>query len=760
MSARDLPPAILAAIWQHLQPGLRASLRDAVAKGLEALKTPEPLNLNEWAERHFYLSAESSQTEQRWVSYPPQRAVLAMMGDDDIEEVDVRKSARVGYTKMLLASVAFDAQHKRRSQCLWQPTDDDSDEFCKSELDPMLRDVRIMRTVLPEFMAKSKSNTMNMKKFLGSILYLKGGKSAGNYRRMTLQSAKIDEFDAFDLKIEKSADPFTLAYKRLEGATRPKILCGTTPRIKGLSHIEKRELAAEARLSYHLPCPHCGVEHPLMWGGGHVAYGFKWDREDPEGTVRHHCPHCRGAITQADYLAIWEQGVWVSDCGNYRCHYLPGAGPDGRDDYHWTDGAGMRLLRPPRHVAVHIWTAYSPQTTWAAIVRQFLQCVAAKEAGDKAPLEGFINETLGETWEEEVEKTDTHALMLRAEDYPLRRVPVGGLQLVAGVDVQDKRWEVTVWAIGRGCEMWTVDYQIIDGNPADERDWEDRLHPYLQTTFTHWHGAPMKIAASAIDTGGHYTHQAYAFCRQHHGHKYFAVKGDSQDGKPIKGRASNQDVNFRGRILKNGVKLWLVGTDTAKDLFFGRLKVTQPGPGYVHFSKHLPAEWFKGLTSEVRRPVRTHSGTKHRWVKTVARNEPLDTTVYALFCSEVLDHYKMTDAQWRRLENDLLPDLFDPIQDMPPPAAMPAPLAIGQIETRDATPPSGQSDVGNPISGEHGAQLSSPAIEIKAPEPTAPAQPVAPRPPTPQRRANAARAPTPAAPLISPFAKPDWSARL
>ena len=123
MSARDLPPAILAAIWQHLQPGLRASLRDAVAKGLEALKTPEPLNLNEWAERHFYLSAESSQTEQRWVSYPPQRAILAMMGDDDIEEVDVRKSARVGFTKMLLASLAFDASTSAdRNACGSPPT--------------------------------------------------------------------------------------------------------------------------------------------------------------------------------------------------------------------------------------------------------------------------------------------------------------------------------------------------------------------------------------------------------------------------------------------------------------------------------------------------------------------------------------------------------------------------------------------------------------------------------------------------------------
>lgn len=714
----------LATQWPHLPLALRQSIRAAVAKGLEALKTPEPLDGDQWAERHFYLSAESSQGEKRWESYPFQRAMLCAMGDDDIEEVDVKKSARVGYTKMLLAIIGYDAHHKRRNQCLWQPTDGDSDEFCKAELEPMLRDVKAMQAVFPQFMAKSKANTLNMKKFLGSLLYLKGGTSAGNFRRMTLQSAKIDEFDAFDQKIEKSADPFTLAYKRLEGATYPKIICGTTPRVKGLSHIEKREAAALARLKFHVTCPHCQVEHPFIWGGEDFAHGFKWDCHDPEGTVHHVCPHCRGSITQSDYLKIWGQGVWVSNCGNYRVHHQP---------YRWTDGAGVPLLRPPRHVAFHIWTAYSPQTTWVAIVRQFLECVAAQKAGDNAPLEGFVNETLGETWEEKGDQADTHALISRAENYPLRRVPVGGLQLVAGVDVQDKRWEITVWAIGRGEEMWVVDYQVVDGNPADERDWEERLHPYLQTTFTHQHGAPMKIAATAIDTGGHYTHQSYNFCRMHIGHKYFAIKGDSQDGRPIKGRSSSQDVNWRGRIIKSGVKLWMVGTDTAKDLLFGRLKVTQPGPGYVHLSKNLPVEWFNGLTSEVRRGVKTAKGLKYHWVKTVNRNEPLDTTVYAMFCSQMLDHYKLTDAQWSRLENDLLPDLFDPNQhglDLTPAEiegtdASAAPLAPGQIETRDATP--------------------------------APTRPVAAPAARPKRTPYAT---PPMAPLVSPFASPEWSARL
>lgn len=724
MSARDLPPELLAQVWAHLPVPFKRHIRATVARGLVSLKTPEPLDGDQWAEKHFFLSAESSQSVQRWSSYPFQKAMLGAMCDDDIEEVNIKKSARVGYTKMLLSVIGYFAHHKRRNQCLWQPTDSDSDEFCKAELEPMLRDVRAMATVFPQFMAKSKANTLNMKKFLGSLLYLKGGTSAGNFRRMTLQVALLDEFDAFDQKIEKSADPHTLAKKRLEGATYPKEISGSTPRIKGLSHIEKREQAADVRMKFHISCKHCGVEHPLVWGGKKVKHGFKWDPEDPEGTVCHVCPHCYGTIVQADYLRSWHSGVWISECGNYRIQHSP---------YRWTDGAGVPLTSPPRHVAFHVWTAYSPQATWAAIVEQFLECMVAVETGDRAPLEGFINETLGETWEDEGDKADVHALLQRAEDYPLRRVPVGGLDVVAGVDVQDDRWEITVWAFGRGEEQWAIDYHVIYGNPADQQEWEDRLHPYLQKNVTHWHGAPMKIMGTAIDTGGHYTHQAYNFCRQHIGDKYYAIKGDSQDAKPIKGRSSSQDVNFRGRVIKAGVKLWLVGTDTAKDLFFGRLKVEKPGPGYVHFSKHLPANWFKGLTSEVRRPVKTARSTTYRWVKTAARNEALDTTVYALFCSQMRDHPKHEEADWRRLEHNLLPDLFDqPDPEPTPTEPVAVPLPLGAIETRE------------PAKG-----APAPAAADKLP---------------PQLKRKAPAAPsvrsTPAAPLASPFASAEWSARL
>ena len=116
--------------WAAMPREQRAAIRASVERGLEALKAPEPLTLYQWAEKKFYLSAESSQGAQQWRAYPPQRGILCAMGDDHIHEVDLMKSARVGYTKMLLASIGYDAHHKRRNQCLWQPTDGDSDEFC------------------------------------------------------------------------------------------------------------------------------------------------------------------------------------------------------------------------------------------------------------------------------------------------------------------------------------------------------------------------------------------------------------------------------------------------------------------------------------------------------------------------------------------------------------------------------------------------------------------------------------------------------
>lgn len=623
------------------------SVLSAITAGMAPLRAEPPLTLSAWAAKYFFLSAESSHTQGQWTAYPFQIGWMDAFSNDDIEEVTVRKAKRVGYTKTLTAFIAYNAAHRRRKQALWQPTDDDRDSFVKSEIDPMLRDVDALKPVL----LSGKEDTLKLKMFLGSVLHTLGGKAARAYRRITVAVAMLDEADGFDQKIEKSSDPVTLARGRLEGAPFPKLIAGSTPRIKGISHIEYREENADARMAYNITCPHCGVEHPLLWGGSKVTHGFKWDGSDIH-SVRHICPHCHGSITQADYLKIWDENcAWVSECGNYRY------------DHHavqWLD-ANLNPIAPPRHVAFHVWTAYSPQRAWSDIVREFLEASTKAKAGETGPLMGFINETLGELWEEVLERADEHVLARRAEDYRRFTVPFGGLVLVTGVDVQDNRFECVTWAIGRGEEMWACDYTVISANPADEREW-DKLDTYRSTIFSHHSGQALKVEAMAVDTGGHFTHQAYNYCRQRERQRVFAVRGDPKPSKMVKGKATIQDVNWRGQILKRGVRLWYVGTDTAKDLIYGRLCVTQPGPGYVHFSKDLPDDFYKQLTAESRVPQRTSRGIEYKWVNTKrARNEVLDCSVYAIFCTHQLGLHTHTAPMWDRLEQAVQPkngDLF------------------------------------------------------------------------------------------------------
>lgn len=655
-------------------PELRAEVDAALRRGMAAVAVPEPMSASEWADRHFYLSAESSYVEGRWATWPFQRVILDCMGNDDIRSVTLKKSARVGYTKMLLACVGYFAQHKRRNQAIYQPTDDDAEDWVKTEFDTMLRDVPIMASVFPSFLRRSKENTLKQKSFLGSKCHIRGGKAAKNYRRLTCDAVFLDELDGFDRDIEKEGTPTDLSGKRLEGALFPKHVKGSTPKLAGFSLIDDEFDSADIQLAFHVPCVHCGQLHALEWGGKTERHGFKWPKGNPAEVV-HVCPHCGVGETQKDYLAQWHHGVWMSKDGvRAEIHPLVGL--------RFVDRQGH--TRPmPASVAFHIWTAYSPQATWASIVHDFLEAVRQKKAGDDSALKTWTNTTRGLSYKVEGASTNADLLIARAkaEPYRLRLVPLGGMVLAAGVDVQDNRLEVVVWAAGREDRRWAVDYRVI---PCDPGRWDSwlQLDAYLSTRFPHAGGQSLAIDAAAIDTQGHFTHQVYRYAMLREARRVHAIQGSSRDSQPIvAGAPSKKDVNADGQIVREGVKLWSVGTGTAKDLIFNRLRIAQPGPGYIYLSPELPADFFHQLVSEHRVEQKTSRGTVWRWMKPSShtRNEVLDCTVYAEFCFARMKLHQYTDAEWRRLENALCPptaDLFGAIE-VEPLAAHPAVLADG-----------------------------------------------------------------------------------
>ncbi|MER2528056.1 MAG: terminase gpA endonuclease subunit [Candidatus Competibacter denitrificans] len=581
----------------------------ATRKGLAAFRKPSPLLLSEWAARHFYLSPESSYVEGRWQAYPYQIPIMNAIGNDDIQAVTLMKSARVGYTKMILAAMAYFATHKRRNQCVWQPVDDDADEFVKTEIDTMIRDVPAVQAVFPWYNVKSKHNTLRQKTFLGSILHIRGGKSAKNYRRLTLSVAYQDEADGFDADIEQEGPPDKLIEKRLEGATFKKLVCGSTPTLEDTSIIARRIKQADGIYRYHIPCPHCGEQQTLQWGGKHEGMGFKWLPNQPE-TVAHLCPYCAATFTQNDYLQAWEQGIYRDDAGNWTA-----------DGVLFFDAAGQRIPAP-RHIGFHVWTAYSPQATWAEIVRDWI-----RSKHDPSQQRFFINTTLGETWKEQVERTNAETLLARRENYGPDRLPARILYLTAGADVQEDRLEIAIYGWRQDSkdappEAWLVEKRVIRASPALLAAWTD-LDSVLLDTWRTEDGRTLRVGAGCIDSGGHHTAQVYAFCESRTGRHIYATKG-KEGVRPIWPPKASKSKKYNAKV-------WLVGADSAKDAIYARLRNTEMGPGYIHFPTHADKDFFSQLTSEQVR-IKLIKGRRVRewFLPKGKRNEDLDCAALAL----------------------------------------------------------------------------------------------------------------------------------
>ena len=270
---------------------------------------------DEWIERHFYLSPESSYEEGPMILYPFQKGLAQIMGDEDIEEVWIQKSARVGYTKLLIATCQYFAVHKSRNAAVWWPRDEDRDYFVKTEVEPAIRDNPALRKIFPSFGKKSKHNTLSLKQFIGAALHLRGGKAARSYRGLTVDLVALDELDGFDRNVEKEGKPYKLAWRRAEGSAFKKKIAGSTPKVKDVSMIEEGEAACRVRIRWYVACPHCGHEQVLQWGGKGKDYGFKWEGEGREAakSVRYQCENCQDSFSEREYREQGrERGRWMS----------------------------------------------------------------------------------------------------------------------------------------------------------------------------------------------------------------------------------------------------------------------------------------------------------------------------------------------------------------------------------------------------------------------------------------------------------------
>lgn len=501
--------------------------------------------------------------------------------DETVKEVWVQKSAQVGWTEILNNVIGYHVHQDPAPMLLVQPTLEMAESWSKDRFAPMIRDTAALTERIADPKSRDSGNTLLHKKFAGGHLTVAGANSPSGLASRPIRIVLFDEVDRYPASAGTEGDPISLGRKRTATFWSRKVLAGSTPTIKGSSRIEAGFESGDQRF-YFVPCPHCGEFQRLVWAQ------VKWPEGQPE-LAEYVCVACSAILNDADKAEMLAAGEWR-----------------GTKDF--------------RGIAsFHISELYSPWTTWAEMAVAFTHAKRFPET-----LQTWINTALGETFEERGEQVESIGLASRREPYTAQSIPQAALMLTVGVDVQDDRLEATVVAFGRDEETWIVEHAILRGDPGSDSLWLD-LDGFLARSRQTEDGRSLIVEAVAIDSGGHFTQQVYAYCAKRKARRIWAIKGAGGFGRLIWPKSA-------GRAGKTSAQVFIVGVDTAKDVLFGRLKrVAQPGAGYIHFPVSVDEVYFDQLTAEtlIYRMVQGRRVRSYKPKSSGARTEALDCLVYA-----------------------------------------------------------------------------------------------------------------------------------
>lgn len=656
-----------------------------------AWQLPPRMDVSEWADRYRKIARGSGAEPGQWRTdrNPPLREIMDCLSDHSpIRVVDFMKSAQIGATEVGINWVCYTIDRGIDSMIVAQPVKDLARSWAVSKFDPGVLD-------MPDLHQKLATDNTFEKVFPGGTLWIIWTNSPKQLRQRTARYIFMDEVDEYPRNLSNQGPAEQqLAARAMSYGDRAKIYRACTPTVAGGSAIEAGFQEGDQR-HYHVHCPHCDGEQVL-----------DIEHLQPDGTFV--CP-VSGCIIEEHHKATM---------------FLE-RGHGGTAFWH-----PHNPIDDPTRRSYHLWAAYAPLGLGPSWRQLAIELADAKR--DPSQLAGFTNLKLGLPFQGERDARDADEVARLAEPGVHRgTVPLGGLILSAGVDLQHDRAEVQVIATGRGQRRWVVDYATIDMDPTILETYT-ALGDYLGGLWRNTHGIDMALSAIAID-GGNWTETVAQFVRGIVGWSGQARMIDTATGSVrqsiylVRGRAElkseravyrprKTEVNEREKTVARSVGVWGVGTSVLKHLIYGWLGAAlsardqaerdgeaehiaarmlrfpggrgdetpdplQPDTGA------LPPTYYRGLTAEY------YDKDAGRWIKPRGKpNEPLDTAVYAVWATlaPAVKVDAMRESQWDALEQRYQPvmgGLFDA-----PPSAQPQRQQPRQPQPASAPVPARHED--------------------------------------------------------------------
>ena len=565
---------------------------EVIRQALRAAEPPPDLRVSEWACQEFHVVEGPERGLVRLSRTPYLIEPLDNYNDPECHTTAVLKSSQVGITMCGLITTFYIAANDPKDMIAVFPTGKggEAEKWSKTRFSRHLRDCRPARRAFYRQQSRTSNATIMLKGFMGGNLILAGANAPGALASNPCPVVIIEEVARVASNSGNEGDAQGIVEARQSLFPDRYTLKGGSPTVRGICPSE-REFELGDQRYYFVPCPHCDEHQRIMWSQ------VKWEK-DADGnhmpeTAYYECLHCGAPWDDAARVRTLDRGEWRATA----------------------ESSGFR--------SYHIWQGYSPFIRLAEIVTKFLKA----KRGGPVTMQPFVNTVLGETWEEVGDAIEVSSVAERTESYNAREeLPKGVSVVTAGIDVQDDRFEVEIVGWGMERESWSLEYLVIPGDMENPSTWA-RLHSILVgRRYNHPTGRKMKIAGACLDTGGHHTQAAYNYIARTYDLNIWGIKGSSVRNRPIitGPNAIKAEKGFK-------VKLFQVGSDTAKDVVYASISVDRPGPNYCHFPELHPVEYFSRLVAE-RKRTRYRQGRPYReyFLPAGRRNEALDCRVYAL----------------------------------------------------------------------------------------------------------------------------------
>jgi phage terminase large subunit GpA-like protein len=629
---------------------------------LQLMRQPIRMSTKDYAESHRWLSSEVSAKPgfMDCMETPFMLYVMQCLDDPEIPVIVGRKSAQIAWTETINSYIQRRIHTDPQNIIISFPRQASAKSYANEKFRPLVRNSK----ELLELIGNPDNCPFDFYKFPGGFLKLVTAGSPTALKSTSAPILIVEEPDDLKEDVKGQGDALAIFTERQKTYAERKLIYAGTPTEEGFSKVELA-YAKSNRLIYLVPCRKCKKFHeldfdnlkydPYPGNGMDKTYG----KYNPE-TAYYECPFCQAIWDDADKKKAVEEAL------NY--HRLGWNPTASSSIYGFSFNELMSSFAGSKHVD---------------LARKKLEAEMELSKGKEGKMKAFVNNSRGRAYSPKSTSIDVDTLKAKRVFYNELVVPVGGVVLTCGIDVQHNRFAIIIRAWGRNGNSWLVYWGELFGNVLNPEDpvWE-ALTNFIFTPIPYaeqYEGRVIElpISAGSIDSGdGKTAGLVYNWVKQVNKRNpyFFATKGDHSVGKTaneIFTIPSSPDMKTSVQERKTlaetmGILVYFVGVQRAKDEIYRKLSLTGEKDRMFHYID-VRDDYEEQILSNIKKL--SPSGNEVRYELIVGRrDEALDCEVLAEHAKRGMFIHVWTPKHWQQAEQLLIDAVLQkpaPNQEMP-----------------------------------------------------------------------------------------------